>query len=372
MIRVKRNVLLNPGPGTTSDQVKAALFVPDICPREKEFCDIMDSIKLDLPKIVFADETYTAVLFASSGTGAIEATITSSIPKKGKLLVVENGAYGARMCKIAERYLIDYHSYKIPYGDYPDVNEIRKIIESDNTITHVAIVDHETTTGMRNPVQEICDLAHSNNIEVIVDCMSSFAGLYIDITKWGAEYIVSTSNKCIQGMAGLSFVIFKRSLLENIKYNARSFYFDLYSQYDGFYSTGQMQFTPPVQVVYAFRKAIDLCFSETVEGRLKRYKTNYMLLYNGLKEIGFKFLIPDQYQSGILLALVEPDNPNYNFNKMHDYLYEKGFTIYPGKGAKKNTFRLSILGDLYPQDIKRFIVALTDYLRTNKIHPLYF
>lgn len=362
METLKRNVLLNPGPATTSDTVKQAMVVPDICPREAEFCDIMNSIKLDLPKVVNGKDEYVSVLFASSGTGGVESAITSAVPKDGKLLIIENGSYGTRMCKIAERYAIPYISYSIAYGDFPDVGEIKSLIQKDKEITHLAVIDHETTTGMRNPVQAICDLAHENNIEVIVDCMSSFAGLEIDLQKWKAEYIISSSNKCIQGMAGLSFVIFKKALLEKIKENARSFYFDLYEQYSGFQKSGQMQFTPPVQVVYALRKAIDEFFAETLQGRITRYRENYECLCNGLEKMGFRFLLPEAYQSGILLAVLEPSNPEYSFEAMHDFLYEGNFTIYPGKGAKEATFRLSVLGDLYKIDIEGFLTMLSEYL----------
>jgi len=359
---IKRNILLNPGPCTTSDDVKRAMVVPDICPREEEFCLLMESIKHDLPKIVNAGDDYTSTLFVSSGTGAVEAAITSAVPHDGKLLVIDNGAYGARMAEIARRYKIDHTVYKIPYGDYPDVHEIEKIIVNEKPAT-IAVVDHETTTGMRNPVQELCNMAHQNSAEVIVDCMSSFAGLPIDLQEWQAEYIVSSSNKCIEGMAGLSFVIFRKSLLEKIKHHARSFYFDLYAQYQGFYNTGQMQFTPPVQVIYALRKAIDLFFEETPQGRIARYRENYTVLSGEMEKIGFQFLLEDEYQSGILLAVKEPENREYDFQQMHDYMYERGITIYPGKGAKEKTFRLSVLGNLFPKDIIYAMDILRDYLK---------
>ena len=361
-MNIKRNILLNPGPCTTSDEVKRALVVPDICPREEEFCLLMESIKQDLPKIVDAGDNYTSTLFASSGTGGVEAAITSTVPHDGKLLVIDNGAYGARMAEIARRYKIDNVVYKISYGDYPDVDEIEKIVVNEKPTT-IAIVDHETTTGMRNPVREVCDIAHRNGAEVIVDCMSSFAGLPIDLQKWQAECIISSSNKCIEGMAGLSFVIFKKSLLEKIKPYARSHYFDLYAQYQGFQNTGQMQFTPPVQVVYALRKAIDLFFTETPQGRIARYRENYTVLVEEVKKMGFRLLLEDEYQSGILLAVKEPENREYDFKKMHDYMYERGVTIYPGKGAKEKTFRLSVLGNLYPKDIMYGMDILRDYLK---------
>lgn len=171
-------------------------------------------------------------------------------------------------------------------------------------------------------------------------------------------------------MPGLSFVIFKKALLEKIKGRGRSHYFDIYAQYAGFHNTGQMQFTPPVQVVYALRKAIDLFFEETAEGRIRRYHENYQTLYNGLKKLGFRFLLPEEHQSGILIAIREPQNPEYDFQEMHDYMYERGFTIYPGKGAKEATFRLAVLGDLYKADIESALKTLQEYLKSVNINEI--
>jgi 2-aminoethylphosphonate-pyruvate transaminase len=362
MKQVTRKILLNPGPATTSDSVKQALVVEDICPREKDFGKLLDSIKEDLVKIVHGEEEYIAALFTASGTGGLEAAITSAVPKGKKILVIDNGAYGARMVNIATTFGIEVVVYKLKYGDYPDVKMIEDLISKDGEISHLAVVHHETTTGMLNPVQEICDLSARLGVEVIVDCMSSYAGIPIDVKQWRAGYVISSSNKCIQGMPGMVFVIFKKSLLPLIQNQKRSFYFDLHSQYTGFQKTGQMQFTPPVQVAYALRQAIDEYFIEGELNRWGRYKENWEVLHNGLKRLGFEFLLPLNYQSQILLAIIEPKHSGYDFDSMHDYLYQRGFTIYPGKGAKEATFRLSILGDLTKEDIKAFLRELEGYL----------
>jgi aspartate aminotransferase-like enzyme len=168
-------------------------------------------------------------------------------------------------------------------------------------------------------------------------------------------------------MPGMVFVIFRKQLLDQLKNNKRSFYFDLYSQYVGFEKTGQMQFTPPVQVAYALRQAIDEYFNEGEANRWNRYQENWMTLCAGLKKLGFEFLLPDAYQSKILLAIKEPSTATYSFDAMHDYLYQKGFTIYPGKGAKEATFRLSVLGDLYKKDIENFLSQLKSYLLSARV-----
>ena len=314
MKTVSRKILLNPGPATTTQTVKEAMIVEDICPREKDFGKMLDSIKDDLVKIVHGTETHHAVMFAASGTGGLEAAITSAVPEGKKLLVVENGAYGTRMVKIAQTFHIGVVRYQIDYGDYPDLNEIENLLKANPGISHLAVVHHETTTGMLNPVQAICDLAHRYKTEVIVDCMSSYAGMPIDITQWDAEYLISSSNKCIQGMPGLVFVIFKKNLLDKIRETHRSFYFDIYNQFTGFEKTGQMQFTPPVQVAYALRTAIDEYFAETEAGRWNRYRENHKTLYNGLASMGFEFLLPDNQQSNILLAIKEPAWEGYSID----------------------------------------------------------
>jgi len=364
---VKRNILLNPGPGTTSETVKQALVVADICPREKEFETLLDSVREDLPKVIHGGDDYIAVCFTASGTGGDEAAITSAVPKGNKILVVENGAYGTRMKHIAQTYGIDVVEYKIPYGDFPDVDAIERLLQENSNVSHIAMVHHETTTGMLNPVREVIKMAHKYGVEVIVDAMSSYAGIQIHAKEWDIDYLVSTSNKCIQGMAGLTFVIFKKSFLDKIKDNKRSYYLDIYSQYMGFKNTRQMQFTPPVQIIYALRQALDEYFAETGEKRSLRYTDNWSILYHGMKELGFQMLLPYEQESKILMAIKEPTDSNFSFDAMHDYLYERGFTIYPGKGAKEATFRLAVIGDLYPDDMRSFLIEMKNFLAERKI-----
>jgi 2-aminoethylphosphonate aminotransferase len=366
-MKIKRNILLNPGPATTSDAVKQALVVPDICPREKEFGLLMDNIRKDLVKVVHGGDDYVAVLFTASGTGGVEAALTSAVPLGKKVLIVDNGAYGTRMIKIARTYNIDVVEYKIPYGDYPDVDEIKKIIRKNSEITHVAMVHHETTTGMLNPVKEVSLMAHQLGVEMIVDTVSSYAGIPINVKEYNLEFLVSTSNKCIQGMPGIAFVIVKKDAMRKLEANRRSFYLDVYSQHLCFEMTMQTQFTPPVQVLYSLRQALDEYFKETEEGRYRRYRENWKLLYNGVIKIGFKPLLPLTQESQILTAFCEPQDASYSFENMHDYLIQHGFTIYPGKGAKTDTFRLSILGDLYKEDIINFLKELETYVKKNKI-----
>jgi len=358
-----RKILLNPGPATTSESVKEALIQSDICPREKEFGDVMQEITSDLLRVVEGKEDdYVAVLFGGSGTAAMEACV-ASLPEPGKkILIVENGAYGTRLRQIAEVYGIPVVPFILPYGEFPDTRQIEQKLILEPEVSHIFVVHHETTTGMLNPLEEIAQLAWKHGREVVVDAMSSLGGIPINVQNTPYEYIISSANKCLQGMPGLSFVICKKANLLAAGKKRRSYYLDLPAQYLGFLNTHQMPFTPPVQIVYALRQALREFFQEGQQGRYKRYQENFEILYRGLQNLGFRFLLPREQESGILLAVREIEHPAYSFEAMHDFLYARGFTIYPGKGAREATFRLSILGDLYPTDIQSFLKHLKEYL----------
>lgn len=361
---LKRNILLNPGPATTTDTVKHAQVVPDICPREKEFGAVMKEVREDLVRIAQGNEDHTSILFAGSGTLVMEATISSVAPPNRKILIINNGAYGERMLKIAETYGIPSVELKFGWGGKIDLGKVEAALKKDSDISCVAVVHHETTTGILNPIKEIGKIAKENNSVFIVDTVSSFAGVPIDIRDFNIDFMMSTSNKCIQGMAGVAFVICKKTELEKIKdYPPRSFYLDLYSQYDHFEKKGQTRFTPPVQVMYALRQAIKEFFEEGAENRNERYKKNYATLTGGLKEMGFKFLLGDDVEhSQILTTVFEPDDPKFSLDILHDRLYERGFTIYPGKLTDESTFRVAVMGAINHEDIENFLSALGDVL----------
>lgn len=363
-IKIKRNILLNPGPATTTDTVKYAQVVPDICHRELEFQKIMQQIQCDLVKIAQGDENYTSILFAGSGTAVMDAVINSVIPPKKKVLIVNNGAYGQRMVNIAKVYRIKFKEIKSSGYEALSLEEIEKVISQDQDIACIAMVHHETTTGVLNPARQVGELANKYNLVFILDAMSSFAGIPFDIKEFKIDYLLSTSNKCIQGMPGLSFIICKIESLEKIaKYPRRSFYLSLYDQYLYFEKNHQMRFTPPVQTIYALKQAIQELFTESMQNRYRRYTQCWQLLREGLQEIGFKLLLPIELESRILLTVIEPSNHKYSFNKMHDLLYEKGFTIYPGKVSSNNSFRVANIGAINTNDIKKFLIEMKKPLK---------
>lgn len=365
---IKRNILLTPGPATTTDSVKYAQVVPDICPREREFGDIMQQIREDLVKIVKGDENYTSILFTGSGTAAMDACINSVVPPDKKIAIINNGAYGERMVKIAQAYRIPYVELFFEWGEVPNLSKVRETLEKDKNIVCLATVHHETTTGMVNPIIEIQKIVKEKQCTFIVDTISSFAGMPLDIKDLKIDFIFSTSNKCIQGMAGLAFVICKKDQLQKTKdYPPRSFYLNLYQQYDYFERKAQMQFTPPVQLIYALKQAIAEYFEEGEVNRFKRYTRSWQSLRQGLEEMGFKLLLKEGENSHILTTILEPEDPNFDFSKMHDLLYEKGFTIYPGKLGKKRTFRIANMGAIDYHDMKGFLEALKNVLTEMRV-----
>jgi 2-aminoethylphosphonate-pyruvate transaminase len=364
---VKKNILLNPGPATTTDSVKYSQVIPDICPREHEFGDLMHSISRDLIKIAGGnEEDYSCVLFGGSGTAGMDSVINSVVPLNKKVLIINNGAYGERMVKIAKAYNIDCIEIKFDLDYKIDIDKIESILDKDSEISCICMIHHETTTGILNPVKKIGELVKKRKKTFIVDTISSFAGVPINIKEFNIDFMMSTSNKCIQGMAGVCFVICKNDELEKIKeYHKRSFYLDLYDQYKYFKENHQMRFTPPVQTIYALRKAIDEFLQEGYENRVKRYSKNWRVLRKGMEDLGFKILTKPEEESHILITLMYPEN--FDFDKIHDELYKRGFTIYPGKVGKKETFRLANMGAIDHHDINDFLKNLKEVLIENKI-----
>lgn len=362
--KIRREVLLNPGPSTTSDSVKYAQVVADICPRELEFGDLMEQIANDLTAFVADTSKYTTIMFGCSGTGADEAMLSSCVPPNGKLLVVDNGSYGARLAKIASVYNIDMDVFKSSTYEPIDINALEEQFKSKKYTTF-AMVHHETTTGLLNHVEEICPLAKKYGMTTIVDTVSSYGGMPIDLEKFGIDFATCTSNKHIGGMAGIGFVVCNREkLLEQKGWPMRNYYLNLYDQYQYFLETKQTRFTPPVQTLYALRQAITETKVETIEKRFERFTECWEILVRALDKIGLKMLVDRKNQSHFITAILIPETPRYNFNALHDFARSKGFTIYPGKLGNIDTFRIANMGDIKPCEMQEFIAVLEEYMRS--------
>jgi 2-aminoethylphosphonate-pyruvate transaminase len=360
--RVRREVLLNPGPATTTDSVKYAQVQADICPREKDFAAIMKWISDELSLMAGEKGAVETVLFGGSGTAADEAMISSCIPDDGKVLIVNNGAYGARLAKIAAIYKLNFDVYKSGEFKPLDVEALKQIL-TKGKYSHLAIVYHETTTGLLNPVPQIARFCRKNNITTIVDAVSAFAAVPIDMDKDAIDFMASTANKNIGAMAGICFVFCRKAALEKIKnYPMRNYYLNLYDQALYFQKTGQMRFTPPVQTVYALRQAIIETKIEGIENRLKRYESCWQVLAARLKKLNLKMPVPIEAQSKLITAIEEPNSPNYNFDDFHDYAKAHGFTIYPGKVSSAKTFRIANIGDIKTFEMEAFCDILESYI----------
>lgn len=362
---VRRNILLNPGPATTTDTVKLAQVIPDICPRETEFGELMKWTADQLTSFVAPTDQFTTVLFGGSGTAAVEAVL-SSVVGEGKLLIISNGAYGERMAEIVGAYGIDHEVFSSSPIMPLAFDEIEQVLQhNSNVFTHVAVVHHETTSGILNDINKLGQLCARYNIDLIVDAMSSYGAIPIDMPHSHISFLISSSNKNLQGMAGISFVIANRAKLQALQnHTPRNYYLNLYRQYEYFEKTGQMRFTPPVQTFYALKQAIIETQQEGVAERYQRYARSWETLIAGLDQLELKYLVPLEHHSKIITTIQEPTIDGYDFDQMHDYLYRYGITIYPGKIGKLSSFRIANIGEIDHQDITYFLEKLSDYLNT--------
>ena len=366
---IKRNVLLNPGPATTTDTVKYAQVVPDICPREKEFAGLMKDLRSDLCKVVHAPEPeYTSVLFCGSGTINIDICINSLVPEGKKILVVNNGAYNTRAVEVCEMYHIPHINLKSSVYEQPNLAEVEKTLKENPDVAVVYCCHHETGTGVLNPIREIGALAHQYGAIFVSDTTSTLGMIPLDVVKDNVDFCMASAQKGLMAMSGLSFIIGKTDIIKASKnYPTRSYYCNLYLQYEYFEKTGEMHFTPPVQTIYATIQALKEYFEEGEEAKFARHRAVYEAIHQGVAELGFKTVIDPKIESGLVVSVLYPDDPNFTFEKIHDYCYERGYTIYPGKISTTNTFRLCALGTITPEDIKDFFVVLKEAMIANDI-----
>lgn len=364
MYKVERKVLLNPGPATTTDTVKMAQIVPDICPREKEFCVMLEKMRKDLVEIVHGKlNDYTAVLFCGSGTINIDVCLNSLLSANGKVLIVNNGAYSSRAAEVCKYYSLPYRELKFDVDEQPDLSLIERVLSKEKNIEIVYSTHNETGTGILNPIREIGSLAHKYGACSVVDTTSTYAMRPINVYEDNIDFCMASAQKGLMAMTGLSFVIGKRSLIECSRENPkRSYYCNLFMQYDYFEKTGEMHFTPPVQTIYAARQALKEYLAEGELAKWNRHMRTFEAIHEELKELGFRTLVKKELQAGLVVAVLYPDDKNWDFMKIHDYCYERGFTIYPGKVFTADTFRICALGAIDEEDIKAFFKVFREAL----------
>ncbi|MBY7876418.1 2-aminoethylphosphonate--pyruvate transaminase [Vibrio fluvialis] len=360
-------LLLTPGPLSTTETVREAML-KDWCTWDDEYNkDIVEVIRQKLVALATRHSGYTSVLMQGSGTASVEATIGSTLSQHGKLLVVDNGAYGARIAQIAAYLYIDCAIVSPGETAQPSLKHIEACLQQDTTITHVAIVHCETTTGMLNPIAEVVALAKRYGKTVIVDAMSSFGGIPMDIGDLGIDFMISSANKCIQGVPGFGFVIAKQSELKQCQGQARSLSLDLYDQWQCMEKNhGKWRFTSPTHTVRAFYQALlELEQEGGIAARHLRYQTNQTTLVRGMQSLGFTPLLDVSLHSPIITSFYSPTHPDYQFAEFYQRLKAQGFVIYPGKVSHADCFRIGNIGDVHPHDIERLIEAVQNAMYWN-------
>lgn len=357
-------LLLTPGPLTTSKSVKAVM-VHDWGSRDATFLKINEEVLTRLPEIIHGGDAYVTVPMQGSGTFAVEAMLTSLVPPNGKVLVLINGAYGHRAKRILDIARREAAAYETAEDTPPDLAAIDEILKNDPAITHVFAVHCETTSGIRNPIEVIGKLVARHGRRFLIDAMSAFGALPLDARETPFDAVAASSNKCIEGVPGLGFVIVKRDVVSSAKGNATTLVLDLHDQWQNFEKTGQFRFTPPIHVIVAFHQALKEFWAEGgVEGRGGRYAENGRILIDGMRELGFRTLLPADLQAPIIVTFHMPSDPAFVFQKFYDGLSERGFLIYPGKLTVADSFRIGCIGRLYPKDMRAALKAVRDVLAT--------
>lgn len=354
---MRNYLLLTPGPLSTSDTVRQAML-QDWCTWDKDYnLGVVTPMREGLLEIAGLDPqdgTYTTVLLQGSGTYGVEATLTCAVRPTGKLLIVSNGAYGERMADIARCAGIPHVHVALKETEQVTPETVQKAIAENPGATHFSVVHCETTTGILNPIEEIAPVVKGAGLTLIVDAMSSFGGIPIDIRSLGIDFLISSANKCIQGVPGFCFVIARRTELEKCKGVSRSLSLDLYDQWETMEKGGgKWRFTSPTHVVRAFAQALaELKAEGGVAARYARYRENHDTLVQGMRDAGYRTLLDDSLQSPIITSFLYP-SADFSFTELYETLKAKGFVIYPGKISEADTFRIGNIGDVFPEDFRR-------------------
>ncbi len=357
--------LLTPGPLTTTTTVKEAMMV-DHCTWDDDYKKITQEIRAGLLDVAMVSkEKYTTVLMQGSGSFGVEALLTSVVGENEKILIISNGAYGQRMEKTAQYANINHVVYTVPYNEIPQADVVANMLEQDKEITHVIMVHCETTSGILNDIQTVSSVVKKANRIMLVDAMSSFGGYTIPVEEWGIDFIVSSANKCIQGVPGFSFIVCNTQLLKECKGKSRSLSLDIYDQWVEMDKDGKWRFTSPTHVVLAFHQALkELNEEGGVKARYNRYFENNAYLIRRMKDMGIESYIGQEHQSPIITTFLFPDKLSFSFVEMYNFVKERGYAIYPGKVTDKDTFRIGNIGEIYKEDMVKLCDIFEEYFKT--------
>lgn len=353
--------LFTPGPLTTSRSVKQAML-RDLGSRDFTFINLVRDVRQRLLAIAgVAAPDYECVIMQGSGTFSVEAVISSAVAADGKLLAISNGAYGQRIIQIARVHKIDATVLTYPENAKPTAADVEAALAQDPALTHVALVHSETTTGMINPIDEIGAVVRRHKRRFIVDAMSSFGGMPMEPDKSGIDFLVSSANKCIEGVPGFGLIVASRAALLECEGRARSVSLDVFGQWKALETNGQFRFTPPTHALLAFHQALDELQAEGgVIARAQRYSRNYQTLVAGMRSLGFKEYLQPQDQGHIIVAFRFPEHARFEFEEFYLRLSDKGYVIYPGKVSNADCFRIGCIGRLFPADFTALLAAVRE------------
>lgn len=356
-------LLLTPGPLSTTATVRAAML-QDSCTWDADYNQgVVEPIRRELVRLATGPEyesDYSAVLLQGSGSYVVESVLGSAIGVDECLLIINNGAYGARMGEMARCLGLRHHELDCGETNCPEPAAIEAMLVRHPEITHLAMVHCETTTGMLNPLDEVAALCQCRGIRLIVDAMSSFGGIPIDMRRLGIEFLISSANKCIQGVPGFGFVIARRAALTACAGRARSVSLDLHAQWQTMEQQGgKWRFTSPTHTVLAFAQALrELDEEGGIAARHRRYSENQRTLVDGMAALGFAPLLPEEWQSPIITAFYSPAHPDYRFADFYQRLKGQGYVIYPGKVSQADCFRIGNIGDVTPERVRCLLAAM--------------
>ena len=354
--------LLTPGPITTSLSVKEAMLL-DWGSWDEDFKAMTAQLRHHLLLEANALDTHTCIPLQGSGTFAVEATLATVIPPEGKLLILINGAYGQRMTKICDYVGQSYVT--LDMGDYlpPQPDAVKEMLKDDAEITHVAVVHCETSSGILNPIEAIAEVVEQERRSLIIDSMSAFGALPINAKTLKFDALVSSANKCFEGVPGFSYALIRQNILDQSEGNAHSLSLDLFDQWQYMEKTGQWRYTPPTHTVAAFIQALDEHVAEGGSaGRLARYRRNCDRMVSGMRSLGFETLLEDRWLSPIIVTFFSPEHENFEFGQFYNLLKQRGFIIYPGKLTEAESFRVGCIGRLFDEQINELLAAMVDAL----------
>ena len=348
--------LLTPGPLTTSDRTRAALG-RDWGSRHGDFVELSERVRRRLVSLAGAAATHEAIPVQGSGTFAVEAAVTTLVPREGRLLVASNGGYAERIVVIARIAGRQVTVLTVPEEQPVTPEAVAAAIEADPAITDVAVVHCETSSGMLNPLAAIARVVRARGRRLHVDAMSAFGTIPIDAAEIAFASLAASSNKGLEGVPGLAFVLAERTHLAASAGQASTLSLDLHAQWRGLSANGQWRFTPPVQVVAALDAALDQLDEEGgVAARNARYRENREVLVGGMRELGYDTLLPDAWQSPVIVTFLTGEK--FDFGRLYDGLAARGYVIYPGRLATAPSFRIGCIGQVFADDMRAVVAAV--------------